>query len=160
VRRHGGWTQAVVASLLLGAASAGHAENDGFRWHQALMYNGVPVPLIDTPGYTTPKCFLPYPVCKVQWALLGTVAAVEKLIVGGDVRGARDSVVSGFTGDWVVMPRHVGGDPVWSLPFPVTFGVALLTGRGNGGPVSIDPYRVEAREPVTEGTTEGDVLPP
>jgi hypothetical protein len=131
------------------------------KWQQSLMYNGVPAPLIDTPGYTASKCLLPYPICKVMWAGISLVAAGEQLVTGGDVEGAGSAVRRGFGGDWIVRPRHVSGDWLWSTPLPpVTFAAAIATGRGNLGDVPLDPYP-PAVKPVEPGAEEtGDVLPP
>lgn len=151
--------------VLIGALVSSAAAADTLtarKWQQALMYNGIPAPLIDTPGYTAPKCLLPYPICKVMWAGISLVASGEQLVTGGDVAGAKSALVRGFGGDWVVRPRHVSGDWLWSTPLPpVTFAVAILTGRGNQGDVRLDPYPAGGatqQEPGTEET--GDVLPP
>jgi hypothetical protein len=118
------------------------------------MLNGMPAPTIDTPGYTTAKCLLPYPVCKLQWAIVSALAAAEQLVMGGDVEGARSTTERGFGGDWLLRPEHVSGDPLWSVPLsPVTFGAAIVTGRGNVGTRTIDPFPSAKRD-------ESDVLPP
>ena len=96
-----------------------------------------------------------------MWAGISLVSAGEQLLTGGDVDGAGSAVRRGFGGDWVVRPRHVSGDWLWSTPLPpVTFAVAIVTGRGNGGDVPLDPYPPDVKvvEPGSEET--GDVLPP
>lgn len=136
-----------LVGTVLALASTSDAGSTAGKWQQALMYNGVPVPLIDTPGYTTPKCLLPYPLCKVMWASISVVAAAEQVVMGGDVQGARDSLSRGFGGEWILRPRNVSGDWLWSVPLPpVTMAAALLTGGSNAGEVAIDPFPARPRE--------------
>lgn len=133
------------ATLLL--ASAAHAGDVG-RWHQAIREN-----TIGTPAYTTNKCLLPYPICKATFAAVSLIASWEQLVMGGDVEGAQHTIGRGFGGQWVVTPKDVSGDPLWSLPEPIPLSVYIVSGRGNTGTEAIDPF------PRPERQTD-DILPP
>jgi len=119
---------------------------------QSVRANLLPI----SPAFVTPKCLVPYPVCKLVYASVALIASWEQLLVGGDLKGAENTLARGFDGPWIVRPRNVTGQPLWSLPEPVPLVGYFATGRTNGGAVSLDPM------PPTEREQEesGEVLPP
>jgi hypothetical protein len=119
---------------------------------QSVRANLLPV----SPAFVTPKCLVPYPVCKLVYASVALIASWEQLLLGGDLKGAEHSLARGFDGPWVVQPENVTGQGLWSLPEPIPLTGYFTTGRTNGGAVRLDPM-APAR---LEETDSGDVLPP
>jgi hypothetical protein len=143
----------VVAVLALAMPIAASAEEGpwGLRVIQSVWANTTPL----SPTYVTPKCLIPYPVCKLAIASVALVSSWEQLITGGDLQGAQETLGRGFGGPWFVQPKHVTGDLVWSLP-AVPFPYYLATGETNAGAVTLDPLPSSESSP----DSAGDVLPP
>lgn len=118
---------------------------------QAVRANLLPF----SPAYVTPKCLVPYPVCKFAYATVALVTSWEQLVLGGDMEGAKRALARGFEGPWLVQPKHVSGEAIWSTPAPVPLVSYFVTGRGNTGPEALDPFASAKRDDF-----EGDVLPP
>jgi hypothetical protein len=152
-------SQGLIASMLCGslvmATSVPAADGNltkVLKAEQSVRANLLPI----SPTYVTPKCLVPYPVCKLVYASVALIASWEQLLLGGDLKGAQDSLARGFDGPWAVQPEDVTGQGLWSLPEPIPLAAYFSTGRTNGGPVRLDPMPpVQREEP--EG---GDVLPP
>jgi hypothetical protein len=121
------------------------------RFEQAAQANL----LAFSPTFATPKCLVPYPICKLAIATVGLVTSWEQILMGGDLEGAKQTLGRGLDGQWLVLPENVTGDWVWSLPGILPLPLYFATGRGNVGPVELDPLPSPDRP-----QTEGDVLPP
>jgi hypothetical protein len=118
---------------------------------QALLAN---LPTLNTP-YATPKCLLPYPVCKLAFAGTALLSSWEQLIMGGDFEGAKSTLGRGLSGPWIARCENVNGEWPWSLPGPLALPLYFATGHGNTGPVALDPFPSAERQEV-----DGDILPP
>jgi hypothetical protein len=143
-----GW---VVALLLATAAHADGKLEGALKVEQSVQANLLPF----APAYVTPKCLVPYPLCKFVYAGISMVAGWEQLILGGDLKGAESSMQRGMSGPWLVKPENVTGHPLWSAPPPVPLVGYLATGRSNTGAVALDPL-----PSAKQKETEGDILPP
>jgi len=149
----------LLATLLCGslvmAASVRAADDNAtavLKVEQSVRANLLPI----SPAFVTPKCLVPYPVCKLAYASVALIASWEQLLVGGDLKGAENSLARGFDGPWVVQPENVTGRGLWSLPEPIPLAGYFATGRSNGGAVWLDPMAPIRREEPGSG----DVLPP
>jgi hypothetical protein len=59
-----------------------------------------------------PRCLQGYVVCKLVFAAVSLIAAADQLVLsgGGDMTQTRGILHRGFSGDWILTPRHVAGD--------------------------------------------------
>src|SRR5262245_23056419 len=64
------------------------------------------------PTYVEPRCFVPYPLCKLSFAVLGVAAAAESLVMSGgsDMQLPHNLIHRGVGGDWFVTPRDMLGE--------------------------------------------------
>lgn len=139
-------------ALLRPAAAADGEGPWGMRFVESVWANATSF----SPAYITPKCLVPYPVCKFAIAAASLVSSWEQIIMGGDFKGAQDTLGRGLGGPWLVQPKHVTGEVAWAFPGVIPLPYYFATGQGNAGAVALDPL------PSSEQShdTAGDVLPP
>lgn len=145
-----------LLGLLLLATTGVRAADDtlagALKVEQSVRANLLPI----SPAFVTPKCLVPYPLCKFAYASVALVASWEQLLVGGDLKGAEETLGRGLGGPWLVRPENVTGQGLWSAPAPVPLVGYFATGRSNGGPIPLDPLAAAERPQVESG----DILPP
>lgn len=138
----GGYTRPMtrIAAALLGLCLAGTIVTPAFAEEPSLAkrsaYAAGAVVANVTPLSTAyaPRCLMGYVLCKFLFASASIVAAGDQLFFsgGGDMAQTRAILLRGFSGDWVITPRHIAGDAkpeVLPDPPPPTGG----EGGGKGG---------------------------
>jgi hypothetical protein len=146
---------AEIALATFSVASLAHADGKlegALKVEQSVRANLLPF----SPTYVSSKCLVPYPVCKLAFDTVALVTGWEQLVLGGDLKGAQDSLARGLGGPWIIRPENVSGSPLWSLPPPAPLVGYFVTGRSNAGDVRIDPMPAGKQEQQVDG----DILPP
>ena len=116
--RAGRWNLAHAA--VLSACLAGPCVAAGGPYEQAsparrVLYTGVAVVANVVPGVSAlyaPRCLPGYILCKVTFAGLSLVAAVDQLALSGGMDRAQTRAIlhRGFAGDWILTGRHIAGE--------------------------------------------------
>lgn len=111
-------TIALLGAISLATPPSAPANDGGvaralWRGAAAATMNVVPVTSI----FASQRCLPGYLACKLMFAGMGIAASGVQVLAGGDLDGARRTMERAFGGDWIVLPRHVGGD-VKPDPYP------------------------------------------
>lgn len=132
-RRNGiAWIAASALLVAFPCAAETYAERSGAEraalTAAAAVTNVVPI----TSAFVAPRCLPGYFWCKLSFASLSVVGAVEQLLLSGGSDPAQTQAIlsRGFGGDWIVTGRNIAGDAqVEPLPEPA----APPPNRGEGG---------------------------
>ena len=122
-----GLLMVAAAQPAAGAWEERSAISRGLYTTAAMVANVTPI----VSAMVAKECLPGYLVCKVSFAFVSGIAAVEQLVVSGgaDREQTRAILYRGFAGDWFLTGRHVTGDAhpePWPQPPP-------SRGSGHGG---------------------------